>query len=110
MSAHDCNRCLKHYQDGFDAGVEREQRKYFQPEILLTYRQLEQMSLVQDARLEGRFALTVFHHPDLNPTDGYKSWQLSLKLLTDKLGTRVTKIIFSPTVEVETYSFGLVED
>ena len=65
---------------------------------------------MEDGRFEGRYALTVFHHPDLNPVDGYKSWQLSLKLLTERMGTRVTKIIFSPNVEVETYSFGLVEE
>lgn len=104
-----CN-CIDHYQKGFDDGVKREQTKYAWPEILLTYRELERMSLEKNTRLEGRYALTVFHGPDLNPTDGYKSWQLGLKLLSEKLGTRVTKIVFIPNVDVETYSFGLVED
>lgn len=94
MKPHNCN-CLAHYEQGFANGVERERNKYEQPEILMTYRELERLAILGDGRLEGRYALTVFHRPDLNPTEGYKSWQLGLKILSERLGTRVTKIIFS---------------
>lgn len=110
MTTTDCNNCLKHFEDGFDAGVAREQSKYTHPEILMTYRELERAAVVPGSRFEGNYALTVFHKPDLNPTMGYKSWQLGLKILTERMGARVTKIVFIPNVEVETYSFGLVED
>jgi hypothetical protein len=109
MKPDNCN-CIGHYDDGFAAGVEREQNKYRHPEILMTYREIERLALVDNGQLQGRYALTVFHNPEINPTLGYKSWQIGLKILTEKCGTRVTKIIFEPNVEVESYAFGLVEE
>jgi hypothetical protein len=104
-----CN-CVEHYQRGFDDAIQREINKFERPEILLTYPQLEDAALRRKTKYQGRYALVVFHHPDLEPTVGVKSWQLGMFLLTDKLGTRVTKILFVPTLEARTYSYGLVED
>lgn len=104
-----CN-CINHYQRGFDDAIQREMTKYERPEILFTYPQLEEAVLKRDTQYQGRYALVVFHHPDLEPTVGYKSWQLGMSLLTEKLGTSVTKILFVPSVQAGTYSYGLVED
>lgn len=106
----DCN-CIEHFCCGYEAGIALEQHKLDNPEIRLTYHELNAISAqARDVKFEGNYAVVVYHLPEVQLFNGTRTWQLGLEILTNLCGVHITRIKFQPDNEIATYEFGLVEE
>jgi hypothetical protein len=106
----DCN-CIEHFCCGYEAGIALEQHKLDNPEIRLTFHELNAIGAgARDVKFEGNHAVVVYHLPQVALFSGTRTWMLGLEILTTFCGVNITRVKFQPTEDIETYEYGLVEE
>lgn len=106
----DCN-CIEHFCCGYEAGIAHEQHKLDNPEIRLSFYELERIGTTHsDTRFEGNYAVVVYHSPNAKLFTGGRTWMLGLEILTTFCGTRITRLNFQPDESLGAFEYGLVEE
>lgn len=106
----DCN-CIEHFCCGYEAGIANEQHKLDDPEIRLTFHELERIAAeARDVKFEGNYAVVIYHLSAQKLFGGMRTWMLGLEILSTFCRTNITRIKFVVDEDVTTYEYGLVED